>query len=411
LDNFVSFEMIEKARKNLDGKIKVTDLMFAEKLSKKTGVDIYLKLENLQKSGSFKIRGAYNKMYHLTEGEKRLGVVAASAGNHAQGVAISASELGINSTIVMPKNAPFAKISATKNYGAEVVLEGNIFDESYAHARDLQKINNATFVHPFNDPYVIAGQGTIGLEILEAKPDIDVIFVPIGGGGIAAGIALAVKTINPNIKIIGVQSENAPSMHEAILTDKIETVHVTRTIADGIAVARAGDITFPIIKEYVDEIVTVSETQLSEALLFLLENCNLVCEGAGVVSVAAIIANADKLKGLKVAAVLSGGNIDINLIESVVNYALVSSGRRTQLKTVISHQPGELTKLLSCISSSGGNVLSIYQNRNRKGISMYQMGVTVVIETIDKDHKTEILNKLTSNGYEYYESTKPINIE
>lgn len=401
----VTFEMIKEARENLKGIIKETDLLYAESLSTKMDVDIYLKLENLQKSGSFKIRGAYNKISHLTDDEKAYGVVASSAGNHAQGVAISATRLHIKSTIVMPKNAPFAKISATKNQGAEVILEGNIYDEAFALATAIQKETGATFVHPFNDPYVIAGQGTIALEMLEAQPDLDVIFVPIGGGGIAAGISLAAKTIKPGIKIIGVQSENAPSMYEAVNTNKIETVPVTRTIADGIAVARPGDLTFPIIQAYVDEIVTVSEAQVSEAFLFLLESCNLVCEGAGVVSVAALIANIERFKGQKVSAVLSGGNIDINLIESVINHALVTAGRRTQIKTVISHQPGELTRLLACISDQGGNVLSIYQNRNRKGLSMYQMGVTVVMETIDAAHKAEIFGKLTDDGYEFYENS------
>jgi len=407
VDTTITFEMIQEARTNLNGIIKETDLLFAEKLSEETGVNLYLKLENLQKSGSFKIRGAYNKMLHLSEEEKAYGVVASSAGNHAQGVAISATSLGINATIVMPKNAPFAKISATKSYGAEIILEGNIYDEAYAKASAIQAETGAVFVHPFNDPYVIAGQGTIAMEMLEANPDLDAIIVPIGGGGIAAGISLAAKTIKPEIKIIGVQSENAPSMYEAINTSRIETVEVTRTIADGIAVARPGDLTFPIIQQYVDEIITVSESQLSEAFLFLLEKCNLVCEGAGVVSVAALINHAAKFKGMQIGAVLSGGNIDINLIESVINHALVTAGRRTQIKTVISHQPGELTTLLACISDTGGNVLSIYQNRNRKGISMYQMGVTVVIETIDAEHKAEIFDKLTKYGYEYYESTKP----
>ena len=401
----VTFDMVKEARKNLKNIIKETDLLYAERLSEKTGVELYLKLENLQKSGSFKIRGAYNKMLHLSDEEKACGVVASSAGNHAQGVAISAAKIGIKSTIVMPKNAPFAKISATKNHGAEVILEGNIYDEAYTLATEIQKKTGATFVHPFNDPFVIAGQGTIALEMLEAQPDLDVIFVPIGGGGIAAGIGLAAKKLKPEIKIIGVQSENAPSMYEAVNANRIETVPVSRTIADGIAVARPGDLTFPIIQTYVDQIVTVSEAQLAEAFLFLLENCNLVCEGAGVVSVAALIANSKQFKGQKVGAVLSGGNIDINMIESVINHALVFAGRRTQIKTAISHQPGELTRLLACISDCGGNVLSIYQNRNRKGLSMYQMGVTVVMETIDAKHKAEIFSKLTAYGYDFYESS------
>jgi len=404
MSDTVTFAMIKEAQANLQGIIKATDLLFTEGLSADIGVDVFLKLENLQKSGSFKIRGAYNRMLHLTDDEKKHGVVASSAGNHAQGVAISAKILGIKSTIVMPKNAPFAKISATKQHGADVILEGNIYDEAYAQAREFQRETGATFVHPFNDPFVIAGQGTIALEMLAENPDLDAIFVPIGGGGIAAGISLAAKKIKPGIKIIGVQSENAASMYEAVKANKIETIKMKRTIADGIAVARPGDLTFPLIQHYVDEIVTVSEAQVAAAFLYLLENTNLVCEGAGVVSVAALIANAEKFKGQQVAVVLSGGNIDVNMIESVINHALVAAGRRTQIKTVISHQPGELTRLLACISDNGGNVLSIYQNRNRKGLSMYQMGVTVVLETIDVGQKAEIFAKLTTAGYEFYEN-------
>ena len=396
----MTFDMIVEARNNLKGIIKETDFVYAESLSEKTGAEIYLKLENLQKSGSFKIRGAYNKILNLSEEEKRCGVVASSAGNHAQGVAISATKLGIKSTIVMPKSAPFAKISSTRNYGGEVVLEGAIYDDAYQKALEIKEETGATFVHPFNDPYVIAGQGTIGLEILEKHPDLEVIFVPIGGGGIAAGIALAAKTMKPGIKIIGVQSENAPSMLEALQANKIETIHVKKTIADGIAVARPGDLTFPLIQKYVDEIVTVPETELSKSVLFLLEECNLVCEGAGAVTVAAVMSQSERFKGKKVGAILSGGNIDINMIESVINHALVASGRRTQIKTTVSHQPGELTRFLDCIATEGGNVLTIRQNRFREGLSMYQMGITAVMETIDHAQKERIINKLLELGYD-----------
>lgn len=395
-----TFDMVINARKNLRGVIKNTDLVFAESLSEKLGAEVYLKLENLQKSGSFKIRGAYNKMLNLTPTEREKGVVCSSAGNHAQGVAISATMLGIKSTIVMPKSAPFAKISATKNYGGNVILEGDIYDEAYAKAREIQETEGATFVHPFNDPYIISGQGTIGLEMLEAQPDLEAILVPIGGGGIAAGIAMAVKTMNPEVKIIGVQSANAPSMYEALKTSTIGTVQVSRTIADGIAVARPGDLTFPLIQRYVDEIVTVSESDAAKAFLFLLETCNLVVEGAGAVSVAALMNLSERFKGMKVGAVLTGGNIDINMVESIISHALVASGRRLQIKTVVNHQPGELTRFLNVISEEGGNVLTVHQNRFREGISMYQMGITLVMETIDSEQKERILRKLREKGYE-----------
>ena len=395
-----TFDMIFKAKNDLRGVIKRTDLVFAEALSKEIGAEVYLKLENLQKSGSFKIRGAYNKIVNLSDEERACGVVCSSAGNHAQGVAISASTLGIKSTIVMPRSAPFAKISATRNYGGEVVLEGNFYDDAYAKAREIQALEGATFVHPFNDPYIIAGQGTIGLEMMEQQPDLDAILIPIGGGGIAAGIALAVKTMNPHVQVIGVQSQNAPSMYEAVKSNMIETVEVSRTVADGIAVARPGDLTFPLIQEYVDEIVTVSESDLAKAFLFLLETCNLIVEGAGAVAVAALRNLSERFKGKKVSAVLTGGNIDINMVESMMNHGLVASGRRLQIKTVVNHQPGELKRFLDIISSEGGNVLNVHQNRFREGISMHQMGVTLVMETIDAQQKYQILKKLRESGYE-----------
>ena len=246
----VTFQMIVEAARNFRNIIKETDFCYSESLSDLTGGEVYLKLENLQQSGSFKIRGAYNKMIHLSDEEKACGVVASSAGNHAQGVAISATKLGIKSTIVMPKSAPFAKIYATRKYGGEVVLEGEVYDEAYQKALEIKEATGATFVHPFNDPYVIAGQGTIGLELLKEQPDLDVILVPIGGGGIASGIALAVKSINPNIKVIGVQTKNAPSMYESVRSGHIESIPVNKTIADGIAVGRPGDLTFPLIQQF-----------------------------------------------------------------------------------------------------------------------------------------------------------------
>lgn len=398
--NTVTFEMIKEAAHDLKGVIKETDLCYAETISERSGAEVYLKLENLQKSGSFKIRGAYNKMIHLTDEEKQCGVVAASAGNHAQGVAISATKLGIKSTIVMPKSAPFAKIFATRNYGGEVVLEGEIYDEAYQKAMEIKENTKATFVHPFNDPYVIAGQGTIGLEMMEEQPDLDVVLVPIGGGGIAAGIAMAVKSINPNIKVIGVQTENAPSMYRSIKDGKKSTVKVTKSIADGIAVATPGDVTFPLIQQYVDDIITVSETQISQAFLLLLENCNLVCEGAGAVSVAAILSNQLDLKGKKVGAILSGGNIDTNLIESIINHAMMSLGRRTKIQVSIPDRPGELNTFLETIAKEAANLIMIRQNRYREGLSMYHLGVTVVVETLDIEHKKRLIDKLIESGYE-----------
>lgn len=396
----VTFQMILEAAKHLKGVIKETDFCYSETLSELTEGDVYLKLENLQQSGSFKIRGAYNKMIHLSDEEKNGGVVASSAGNHAQGVAISASKLGIKSTIVMPKSAPFAKIYATRKYGGEVVLHGEVYDEAYQKAIEIQKATGATFVHPFNDPYVIAGQGTIGVEIMAEQPDLDVILVPIGGGGIAAGVALAAKTINPNVKVIGVQTKNAPSMYESLRCGHVEVMPVNKTIADGIAVGEPGELTFSIIKDYVDEIITVSETEISQAVLLLLENCNLVCEGAGAVSVAAIMSKKLDLKDKKVGAILSGGNIDINMIESIINHAMITTGRRTEIKVMVNHKPGELSAFLETIAKELGNILIIHQSRSREGLSMYHLEVTVVVETLDAHHKQRLIKKLIESGYE-----------
>ncbi|MDO4924272.1 MAG: threonine ammonia-lyase [Turicibacter sp.] len=396
----VTFQMIVEAARNLKGVVKETDFCYSETLSDLTKGDVYLKLENLQQSGSFKIRGAYNKIIHLSDEEKKCGVVASSAGNHAQGVAISASKLGIKSTIVMPKSAPFAKIYATRKYGGEVVLHGEVYDEAYEKAIEIQEVTGATFVHPFNDPYVIAGQGTIGLEIMQEQPDLDVVLVPIGGGGIASGIALAVKMINPNIKVIGVQTKNAPSMYESLKCGHVEATPVNKTIADGIAVGEPGDLTFSIIKDYVDEIITVSETEISQAFLLLLENCNLVCEGAGAVSVAAIMSRKLDLKNKKVGAILSGGNIDINLIESIINHAMITTGRRTEIKVTVNHKPGELNAFLATIAEELGNILTIRQSRYREGLSMHHLEVTVVVETLDADHKQRLIKKLIETGYE-----------
>ena len=396
----VTFQMIVEAARNLKGVIKQTDFCYSETLSDLTKGEVYLKLENLQQSGSFKIRGAYNKIIHLSDDEKKCGVVASSAGNHAQGVAISASKLGIKSTIVMPKSAPFAKIYATRKYGGEVVLHGEIYDEAYQKAIDIQEATGAILVHPFNDPHVIAGQGTIGLEIMQEQPDLDVVLVPIGGGGIASGIALAVKMINPNIKVIGVQTKNAPSMYESLRCGHVESTPVNKTIADGIAVGEPGDLTFSIIKDYVDEIITVSETEISQAFLLLLENCNLVCEGAGAVSVAAIMSGKLDLKNKKVGAILSGGNIDINLIESIINHAMITTGRRTEIKVTINHKPGELNAFLATIAEELGNVLIIRQSRYREGLSMHHLEVTVVVETLDANHKQRLIKKLIETGYE-----------
>ena len=395
----VDIAMILQAERTLNGVIKHTELLYAEKLSNRLDGNIYLKLENLQKSGSFKIRGAYNKIVHLTPEEKACGVVCSSAGNHAQGVAISATKLGIKSTIVMPKTAPFAKVSATKNYGGNVVLHGDIYDDAFAKACEVRDETGAVFIHPFNDPLVIAGQGTIGLEILADKPDIDTVLVPIGGGGICAGIAVAVRSINPNIRVIGVQAANANAMELAMKTGKVEQIKVTKTIADGTAVAKPGDLTFELIQKYVDEVITVTEDEIAQAYLYLLETCNISTEGSGALVVAAMMAGKVDVKGRNVAGVVSGGNIDVTLIESVINHALMSLGRRTEIKTEVLDKPGHLSRLVGIIAEENANIEHIRQGKTRDGLFIQDQAVTIVMETIDNEHKMRIINRLIDAGY------------
>ena len=329
---------IYDAKERLKGHIKETPIVYAPNL----GEDVYLKVEVLQDTGSFKLRGAYNKIATLTDEEAEKGVVACSAGNHAQGVAKSATERGIRSIICMPFHAPLSKVQATKNYGAEVELVKDSFDDAAAYAAKLSKEEGLTFVAPFDDEKVIAGQGTIGLEILEKLPDTDIIVVPIGGGGLISGIAVAAKSINPNIKIIGVQTKISPSMYESIKEGKIITVKGGSTIADGIAVKTPGKLTFDLVKEYVDDIVLVTEGEISSAILTLLEKNKIITEGAAASTVAALMYKKFSHKGKKVCCVLSGGNIDVTRVSKVIEKGLFKTNRRMELKIKLNDQPGKI---------------------------------------------------------------------
>lgn len=393
------FVDITQAKENITPYIKETELLYANRFSEQLGTDIYLKLENLQFSGSFKIRGAINKLLSLSDEERRHGVIASSAGNHAQGVAIGAKKLGLQAKIVMPKTAPLAKIQATKRLGAEVILTGDFYDDAYAHAKSLQIETGMEFIHPFDDIAIMAGQGTIGLEMYTSQPDLEVVFLPIGGGGLAAGVACALKTLNPNIQIIGVQADHASSMVRSFENGCVESICVQRTIADGIAVATPGTHTFSVCRQYIDTIVTVSEQQMAVAMIGLLEDCNLLCEGAGAASVAAIQNYPELIQGKKVGAILSGGNIDINTFESVIQSGLKALGRRSELKVTVTDHPGELAQLLSLLSSYHVNILNIRQGRGRDNLSLYQMGVTIMIETFDHNHKKQVYEALTAAGY------------
>ncbi|MCF6096534.1 threonine ammonia-lyase [Thermovorax subterraneus] len=395
----LTLEHVKEAREVLKNVVYKTGLVHNTTLSEMSGNSVYLKMENLQKTGSFKIRGAYNKIAHLTEEEKKRGVIASSAGNHAQGVALGATSYGIKSTIVMPKHAPLSKVSATKKYGAQVVLHGNVYDEAYAMAKKIQEETGATFIHPFNDPYVIAGQGTIGLEILEDLPDTDVIVVPIGGGGLISGVALAAKSVKPEVKIIGVQTKNMPSMAVSISKNEVTTVEGMPTIADGIAVKTPGDLTFDMVQKYVDDIVTVDEDEIANAILILLERAKVVTEGAGAVSVAAILNRLTHVKNKKVVAVVSGGNIDVNILSRVIDKGLVKSGRKIFLDTFIPDRPGTLWRLLNLIADTGANVLSVTHARSTKEVPIGFAKVELELETADEEHVQRLKDVLIRHNY------------
>jgi threonine dehydratase len=339
----VTLADIKAARERLAGAIHKTELTYSRTFSELSGNEIYLKNENLQKTGSFKIRGALNRIATLTEEEKRHGVIASSAGNHAQGVALGATLYGIPATVVMPAGAPLAKVMATRGYGAEVVLHGDAYDDAYIKAVQIQQATGATFLHPFNDPMVIAGQGTIGLELLEDLPELDAVVVPIGGGGLIAGIATALKELRPEIKVIGVEAAGAPSMLASQRAEQVTALNSVSTIADGIAVKRPGELTFAAVQRYVDDIVTVEEDEIANAILMLLERAKVIAEGAGAAPVAAILQHKLGLQGKKVAAVVSGGNIDVNILARVIDRGLVKAGRMVQFRLLIPDQPGNFS--------------------------------------------------------------------
>lgn len=399
--NMIGLDDIKKARKTLNNVAYNTGLVHNTTFSDMTGNFVYLKMENLQKTGSFKIRGAFNKIAHLPKKYKNKGVIAASAGNHAQGVAMAAKAYGIKATIVMPKHAPLSKIAATRGYGAEVVLYGNVYDEAYEKAKEIQEETGALFIHPFDDPEVIAGQGTIGIEILEDLPDADIIVVPVGGGGLISGMAIAAKSMKPDIKIIGVQSKNMPSMAESILKDRITTISGMPTIADGIAVKTPGKITFEIVKRYVDDIVTVDEDEIANAILLLMERAKVIAEGAGAASVAALLNRMGKFKDKKIVALLSGGNIDVNMLSRIIDSGLVKSGRKVFINTLIPDRPGTLGILLNRLADTGANVLSVTHNRSSRDIPIGYAKVELELETTSEEHIEDIKEVLSLDNYSF----------
>lgn len=374
-----------------------TDLIRATKLSKQC--ELYLKTENLQETGSFKLRGAYYKISQLTEEEKSRGIIACSAGNHAQGVAMAATQSGIQSLICMPDGAPISKVEATKQLGAEVCLVKGAYDDAYATALQLQEDTGATFIHPFDDDEVIAGQGTIGLEILDELENPDAVVVPIGGGGLISGVAYAIKHLNPNVKIYGVQAAGAASMVKSQQEGTPITLDQAETFADGIAVKHPGDITYQLVEQYVDEIVTVSEDEIAAAILALIEKQKVIAEGAGAVSVAAVLFHKLPVEGKKVVCIVSGGNIDVNILSRVITRGLLTSGRNVSLTIALTDKPGQLQEVSEIIARCGGNVVSVHHDRSDANMAITSCFLKLGLETRDHAQIVQIQKELTQAGF------------
>lgn len=392
----LTLDRVYKASEVLKEIIRDTDMIKAPKIN--PCADVFLKTENLQVTGSFKVRGSYFKISQLSEEEKRKGVIACSAGNHAQGVALAATKNGIKSTICLPDGAPISKVEATKRYGANVCLVKGVYDDAYNKAIELRDKEGYTFIHPFNDPDVIAGQGTIGLEILRQLPDVDVVVVPIGGGGLISGVAYTIKQLNPKIKVYGVQAAGAPSMVNSIRDGKIERLDNVSTIADGIKVKEPGQHTFDICSKYVDEIVTVTDDEIAAAILALIEQQKLIAEGAGAVSVAAVMFDKVPVNGKKVVCLVSGGNIDVTILSRVIHRGLVKSGRTALLNIELLDKPGQLLGVSKIIAQLGGNVVGVHHehvgNSDINGCYL-----RIEMETRNFEHLNEIRKALTEAGF------------
>ena len=391
-------EAFIKAKEKLSKVLLETHLIYSPIFSKESGNKVFIKPENLQKTGSFKIRGAYNKISNLTDAEKKRGVIASSAGNHAQGVAYGAKESGIKAVIVMPKSTPLIKVESTKQYGAEVILYGDVYDDAYKKAKELEEKEGYVFVHPFNDEDVLDGQGTIALEILEELPETDIILVPIGGGGLISGIACAAKILKPEIKIIGVEPEGAASAYEAIKENKIVELKEANTIADGTAVKKIGDLNFEYIKKYVDEIITVSDYELMEAFLLLVEKHKIIAENSGILSVAAT--KKIKEKNKKVVSVISGGNIDVLMISSMINKGLIRRDRIFNFSLNIPDKPGELAKVVDLIAELGANVVKLEHNQFKNLSRFKDVELQVTVETNGSEHIKNLVQAFEEKGYE-----------
>ena len=397
----LTLDKIYHASYVLKNVIRKTDLIHAPKINPES--EIYLKTENLQITGSFKVRGAYYKISQLSDAEKEKGVIACSAGNHAQGVALAATKNGIKSLICLPDGAPISKVEATKGYGADVCLVEGVYDDAYNEAIRLRDEKGYTFIHPFDDENVIAGQGTIGLELLDQLPDIDAIIVPIGGGGLISGVAFAAKALKPEIKIYGVQASGAPSMVASMESGKIECLDSVATIADGIKVKEPGVNTFEFCQKYVDEIVTVTDDEISSAILSLIEQQKLIAEGAGAVAVAAAMFNKVPIKGKKTVCLVSGGNIDVTILSRVIKRGLLKSGRSDSINIELMDKPGQLKTVSSIIADLGGNVIAIHHERASEGTDINGCYLRIVLETRNFEHITAIRQTLTDSGFKIVE--------
>ena len=394
----ITIDDVKRAATVLRGVARQTDLINVSNLC--PSGQLYLKTENLQKTGSFKLRGAYYKISQLTNEQKKAGIIACSAGNHAQGVALAATEMGIPCVICMPDGAPISKVEATKNLGAEVILVPGTYDDAYDYALSLQKESKATFIHPFDDDAVIAGQGTIGLEILDQLSDVEAVVVPVGGGGLVAGVAFAIKALNPKVKVYGVQAEGASSMFESLQCGSSVTLDSVSTFADGIAVKTPGSRTFEMVQKYVDEIVSVSEDEIAAAILALMEKEKLVAEGAGAASVAAIMFDRLPIKGKKTVCIVSGGNIDVNILSRVITRGLVTSGRNATLHIALEDKPGQLLGVSGIISKCGGNVVNVHYSGSDPHMAITSCYLTIGLETRDFEQIEEIKAALSKAGFQ-----------
>jgi threonine dehydratase len=392
------WKKIERAQNRLVRVINRTPMVYSDTISNLMGHEVFLKLESLQKAGSFKIRGAYCKLSQLSPAERKRGVVAASAGNHAQGVALAASLLGIHSTIVMPQESSIAKQEATRSYGGEVVLSGSDVNEALDHAREIEKTGKV-FVHPFDDEEIIAGQGTMGLEILKEVPGVETIIVPIGGGGLISGISAIVKKRRPRVRIIGVESSHASSAVRSLKRKKIVEVKIRPTLADGIALRRVGELTFPIIQKNVEQVVTVQEDQIASAILMLMERKRVVAEGAGATPLAALLSGRAEVRGKRVVLVVSGGNIDFNLLDRIIEKGLAQTGRVARFEVCLRDVPGALAKIAGLVGQYRANILHIIHERAARDIAIGYSKVILVLETRNRNHIQEIKNGLKKQNY------------